>query len=311
MKQKFSIFIFLQLVIQVILLLGEHKVLTQSCGAGFVAYNGACDECGVTYYSPNVRVAGNQTLIEKLGLDGKIVGGVVANANSWPAQALLYIKTSGGTSMCGGTLIKRNVVLTAAHCTTTLIGSNYQIYLGAHDRTKLTATGVFRTTVSRVIVHSGYSSRTMQNDIAILILSQPAPLSARIQIACLPSLSSTFPSSNIDSWIVGWGTTSSQGSTSPLLRNAKIQVLNPTTACSRYSPTYWTLQVCAGLTTGGKDTCQGDSGGPLYVSGTIGGKTKYIHAGITSYGIGCALKDYPGIYTRTAAYISWITANSV
>lgn len=28
--------------------------------------------------------------------------------------------------------------------------------------------------------------------------------------------------------------------------------------------------------------------------------------GIVSYGIGCAKKDVPGLYTRTSAYINWI-----
>ncbi|KAK3574559.1 hypothetical protein QTP86_010173 [Hemibagrus guttatus] len=47
--------------------------------------------------------------------------------------------------------------------------------------------------------------------------------------------------------------------------------------------------ICAGLLEGGKDTCQGDSGGPLV---TKKGST-WIQAGITSWGVGCALPHLP------------------
>jgi len=57
---------------------------------------------------------------------------------------------------------------------------------------------------------------------------------------------------------------------------------------------------------GGKDTCQGDSGGPLYYSDTINSTSKFVVAGITSYGFGCAVAGYPGIYTRVSYYIDWI-----
>jgi secreted trypsin-like serine protease len=32
-------------------------------------------------------------------------------------------------------------------------------------------------------------------------------------------------------------------------------------------------------------------------------------AGITSYGIGCALPDYPGVYTRVSMFVNWINTH--
>lgn len=61
----------------------------------------------------------------------KIVGGKDARPNSWPAMAFLKINVNGGYYMCGGTLIDRKTVLTAAHCLTK--DSTVSVYLGLHD----------------------------------------------------------------------------------------------------------------------------------------------------------------------------------
>lgn len=37
---------------------------------------------------------------------------------------------------------------------------------------------------------------------------------------------------------------------------------------------------------------------------------QWVLVGITSYGIGCAEPQYSGIYTRVAAYESWINSNT-
>ena len=35
--------------------------------------------------------------------------------------------------------------------------------------------------------------------------------------------------------------------------------------------------------------------------------TQWILVGITSYGTGCALADYPGVYARVSYYADWIS----
>lgn len=58
--------------------------------------------------------------------------------------------------------------------------------------------------------------------------------------------------------------------------------------------------ICGGLT--GKDSCQGDSGGPLIANID----KKFTLVGVTSWGIGCGLENYPGIYTKMTNYLQWI-----
>ena len=53
-----------------------------------------------------------------------------------------------------------------------------------------------------------------------------------------------------------------------------------------------------GYDAGGKDACQGDSGGPLAINGTL--------VGVVSWGYGCAVPSYPGVYSRVAVVADWI-----
>ncbi len=56
------------------------------------------------------------------------------------------------------------------------------------------------------------------------------------------------------------------------------------------------------------DVCVADSGSPLLVagSGVAGGGSNFVQVGITSFGIGCADPDYPGVFTRVSEYVDWI-----
>ena len=55
------------------------------------------------------------------------------------------------------------------------------------------------------------------------------------------------------------------------------------------------------------DTCQGDSGGPLML---FTESEQWVLVGLTSYGEGCARAAYAGVYTRVAAYQSWIATTT-
>lgn len=56
--------------------------------------------------------------------------------------------------------------------------------------------------------------------------------------------------------------------------------------------------ICAGYDKGGRDACQGDSGGPLVANDVL--------IGVVSWGQGCAMANFPGVYSRVATVRNWI-----
>jgi secreted trypsin-like serine protease len=241
---------------------------------------------------------GRRPLISAADED-KIVGGTQAVAGDWPwSCSMLY----NGRHICGGSLINNEWVITAAHCVSSLVASNYQWLCGVHDRNTL-ETWVRRFPSKTVIKHEAYNSRLIQNDIALFQLTTPAtPYDNYILPACFPANGENYD--GLVSWATGWGTLSAGGTVSRYHMQVSMPVLSDAACKSKFGGTNNMLdpptQVCAGVSGGNKDTCQGDSGGPLVVKHADG--FWYI-MGLTSWGYGCG---DGGVYTRTSAYRSWV-----
>ncbi|KAG5837388.1 hypothetical protein ANANG_G00238730 [Anguilla anguilla] len=103
--------------------------------------------------------------------------------------------------------------------------------------------------------------------------------------------------------VTGWGYTEERGAVSSVLQKASVALIDRSVCSSRevYGPAITPRMVCAGFLDGKVDACQGDSGGPLvYLS------NKWQLVGVVSWGVGCARKDRPGVYTNVDEMLNWV-----
>ncbi|XP_021561668.1 kallikrein-6 isoform X3 [Carlito syrichta] len=207
--------------------------------------------------------------------------------NSHPYQAALY---TAGHLLCGGVLIHREWVLTAAHCRK----QNLQVYLGKHNLRQRESFQE-QSSVVQAVTHPGYDPATHDQDIMLLHLARPARLSEHIQP--LP-LERDCSASHTSCHILGWGKTA-DGIFPDTIQCARVHLV-PREKCELAYPGQITQNmVCAGDEKHGKDSCQGDSGGPLVCGDRL--------RGLVSWGnIPCGSKEKPGVYTNVCRYFSWI-----
>ncbi|MFV0132929.1 S1 family peptidase [Streptomyces sp. HMX87] len=222
-----------------------------------------------------------------------IVGGTTTTTAAYPF--VMQITDASEDQFCGGTLVSPTKVVTAAHC---MAGETARSVRVVGGRTHLDGTDGTVAQVSGIWIHPDYKRVTRGEDVAVLTLSKPMPY----QPAAYVSSSDTgVYAPGTTARVLGWGTTSENGSSSRQLRTATVPVVSDAGCGDAYGRNYVASEmVCAGYTEGGVDTCQGDSGGPLLVGGVL--------AGITSWGQGCARAGYPGVYTRLTTFSDLVTA---
>ncbi|XP_042868135.1 venom protease-like [Penaeus japonicus] len=248
--------------------------------------------------------------------DRPVVGGEDAKVNAWPWMALLGMKDTTGPVdwFCAGMLINEQWILTAAHC---LIRETNVIRLGEHDYST-TADGANPEDfgVATTITYPDYNPSQSHHDLALIKLNKRVTIKPYIRPVCLPwGAKSSVDLVGKSVTVTGWGLTQPGGRLSPVLQEVAVTVF-PSAQCDQdykkhtFYDQLWPQGIgsgilCAGDRSGGKDACQGDSGGPaVYADGS----GRFTAAGIISAGNGCALQDFPGLYTdvKHPPYLAWI-----
>lgn len=226
----------------------------------------------------------------------QIVGGTPAQQGAYPFAA--YIETSTDedgdgvvdrfVSLCGGSLIGAQWVLTAAHCLPDAVSSS--IWIGAE---RAGAGERFRASAAEgdIWVHPDYKPPNKRNDVALIRLDRAA--SQRAVSLVLADDDAMWAPGTLAT-IMGWGNIEFEGQGSQDLLHAQVPVVSDQQCAQAYSSRFDpATMVCAG---GGTiDTCQGDSGGPIVVPyGTL----TWFQFGVVSWGDECAKPGVPGVYSR-------------
>lgn len=255
-------------------------------------------------------------------LADRIFGGSDTTLEEFPWFALLNYITKKGIHEfeCGGTLINRRYVLTAAHCldNAKLDGGErfVNVRLGDHntateidcndeeDETKgLCADPPQNIGFEEIILHPGYSKNdpNQHHDLALIRLARDAEINGFVTPICLPDEGFVRTRAGINVTITGFGHTG-RSRHSGVKQKAYVPIFDQEQCRKKWS-TRITLdegQLCAGAQFN-IDSCTGDSGGPLMTQ-----KLYWTVEGIVSFGRGCGLEGWPGVYTRVSNYVDWI-----
>lgn len=285
----------------------------------------------------------------------RVYGGRKSEPGSWPFQVALVAEfppAEGQTEpmlsqFCGGSIISRQWILTAAHCIVQPDGSILPAdKLFVETGTTKLAQGDLRP-VARVITHPQYDPVLFDNDIALVKLAEPIG-NSRGAVGAVKVMPQGAPMPNGQGLVMGWGMIDGDRFTEDLMET-DIDIL-PNDTCNRgmaeqtkrdfgaflmsmghmsripqqsleqafqiltqnIGPALTDNMICAGVASGARTSCRGDSGGPLLTRQPDG---SWIQVGVVSWGrvpLGaekaCGHENLYAVYTRVSNYFDWIGA---
>jgi secreted trypsin-like serine protease len=225
---------------------------------------------------------------------------------------------------CGGVVRDATHIITAAHCVTfggfeAALPSQIEVLAGTDDLEATTGPGVVEDPVVTTSFDPAYDPFTNDHDVGVLTLEKPLWSGTRAidgtsTIAPI-ELAEAAPSAGDAETVSGWGFTKaltpeqeatpqeeSEGYPAEL-QSAAVSIVDRSQCSADYEPEgfepFGDDLICAiGEATPTADACFGDSGGPLF-SGEPGSAADRL-LGLVGFGLGCAQRQFPGVYQSLA-----------
>ncbi|KAL5275553.1 hypothetical protein ACFFRR_001432 [Megaselia abdita] len=243
-----------------------------------------------------------------------LVGGI--QSGELPYQVSLQDATEdydygiGTGHFCSGAVISLRTVLTAAHCLveTSVFPpyirspSNINVVMGITNLYIPTSVTI-GFSVSAFVYNTDFNTFNYNNDIAMLLINGEIPM-GDFAIYPISMPTSSIPV-NSSCTVSGWGATYQNGPNTQYLMSSTVPIVSSESCSQAYNESLPSGVICAGYFTQPAipvDSCQGDSGGPLVFNNTL--------YGIVSWGEGCGVQGFPGIYTDVLYFQNWINATN-
>nr|XP_039254391.1 uncharacterized protein LOC120331387 [Styela clava] len=244
----------------------------------------------------------------------RIVNGDEAAEGRWPWMVTVIGNYGGSKTFCGGTLVSKKHVISAAHCLLArdplrFQGVSYYVEMNSYDRE---SDDIVKIDVSNIISHEGYVYDGLiqyHSDIMLMELAEEVPDSSNIQPLPLPQGEIVHVGQRCI--VTGWGLTSLiDEDVQTKLREIAVDIRSAED-CLGPDPDYDKgPHFCANREDIEVDVCNGDSGGPLACQRCD--SCEWYIAGIVSIGH-CFdnFGQFPGLFTRVSYYEDWLHANGL
>lgn len=250
------------------------------------------------------KIYKEQSLVSR---NRRIFGGQEVQPNSHPYQVAVFIEISEtATTLCGGTILNTRAILTAAHCID--FPPRVTIVAGAHNIHLIESTQQRRTSEAESFrIHPGWNINgfDFMDDVAIVIMPTALTFNVYVTPTRLPFGLETETFAGEWSRVIGWGITSENSGTSPVLKEAYNTVLTNQECINVWGSGLIRPTILCTATIG-QGACSSDSGGSLTVPRA--GDTKPVQIGIVNFGAQCGV-ELPSGFARVTSYLDWIVAN--
>jgi len=221
--------------------------------------------------------------------ENRVIGG--SNAEPGYAPYQISLQNMFGQHMCGGAIIDKQWVLTAAHCVYGYNPTYLRVATGTNNWTKPGASYF----IKEFFTHCNYDNPMFHNDIALILLNDTIVMNEYTQPIALPT---KLLAKGDDVILTGWGSTVLWGDSPDILQKITLKSIEYEDCVKAHVDTPFVDigHICT-FTQIGEGSCHGDSGGPLISNNVL--------VGLVNWGLPCAV-GLPDVQANVFYYTDWI-----